>query len=368
MLHPTAIPYLVAFAVSAIVVWLSTPIIRYFGLKAGLVDKPNHRKMHTTPVVRVGGVAIFLGSVTALLLVWSAGYFGILPQNREYEVWGVTIGGAAFFLIGFADDLFNLPPLPRLIAQLAVSAAAWRVGVRIDFISIPFIGIIKFGWFSLPITMVWLSGMANAINWLDGLDGLAAGVTTIAAAVILITSLFMQQPAAALIAAALAGGCLGFLRYNFKPRSSAEIFMGDGGAYFLGFTLAGVSVIGLVKAVATVALIMPYMILAVPIVDATAVILQRIGRGESPMAAGNQHLHHRLVKAGVSKRLTVLFIYALTLWVGSIAMAISGMPAGGTYAAISTLLMAYACWKVWQRIKAKEEKAIQEKSAQVSDR
>ena len=360
MLHVTAIPYLVAFAISAIVVWLSTPIIRHFGLKAGLVDKPNHRKMHTTPVVRVGGVAIFLGSVISLLLVWAAGYFGILPQTGEYEVWGVTIGGAAFFLIGFADDLFNLPPLPRLIAQLAVSAAAWRVGVRIDFISIPFIGIVKFGWFSLPITMIWLSGMANAINWLDGLDGLAAGVTTIAAAVLLITSLFMKQTAAALIAAALAGACLGFLRYNFKPNSSAEIFMGDGGAYFLGFTLAGVSVIGLVKSVATVALILPYMILAVPIVDATSVILQRIGRGESPMVAGKQHLHHRLVQAGVSKRLTVLFIYALTLWMGSIAMAISGMPAGGTYAAISTLLMGYACFKVWQRIRAKELRSQEE--------
>lgn len=113
MLDPKAIPYLVAFAVSAIAVWLGTPIIRHYGLKAGLVDKPNSRKMHTTPVVRVGGVAIFLGSLTALLLVWSAGWFGILPPAREYEVWGVTIGGAAFFLIGFADDLFNLPPLPR---------------------------------------------------------------------------------------------------------------------------------------------------------------------------------------------------------------------------------------------------------------
>ena len=360
MLDPKAIPYLVAFAVSAIAVWLGTPIIRHYGLKAGLVDKPNSRKMHTTPVVRVGGVAIFLGSLTALLLVWGVGWFGILPPAREYEVWGVTIGGAAFFLIGFADDLFNLPPLPRLIAQLAVAAAAWKVGVRIDFISIPFIGIVKFGWFSLPITMVWLAGMANAINWLDGLDGLAAGVTTIAAAVLLITSLFMQQPAAALIAAALAGGCLGFLRYNFKPKGSAEIFMGDGGAYFLGFTLAGVSIIGLVKSVATIALILPYVILAVPILDATSVMLQRLGRGESLMAAGNQHLHHRLVKAGVSKRLTVLFIYALTLWVGSLAMAVSGMPAGGTYAAISTILMTYACWQVWKRIRANEARSLQE--------
>jgi UDP-GlcNAc:undecaprenyl-phosphate GlcNAc-1-phosphate transferase len=156
------------------------------------------------------------------------------------------------------------------------------------------------------------------------------------------------------------------LRYNFKPKGSAEIFMGDGGAYFLGFTLAGVSVIGLVKAVATVSLIMPYMILAVPILDGAAVILQRIRRGESPMSAGKNHLHHRLVQAGVSKKLTVLFIYALTLWVGSIAMAISGMPAGGTYAAISTILMAYACFKVWQRIKAQELRSQKEQS--ISDR
>lgn len=218
-----------------------------------------------------------------------------------------------------------------------------------DFISIPFIGIIKFGWFSLPITMIWLAGMANAINWIDGLDGLAAGVSAIAAAVLLITSLFMQQPAAALIAAALAGGCLGFLRYNFKLSSSAEIFMGDGGAYFLGFTLAGISVVGLVKSTAVVAVALPYIILAVPIIDASAVIFQRLRKGQSPFSGGKHHLHHRLVRAGVSKRWAVLFIYALTLWVGSLALAISGIPAGGTYAAVSTLLMLYACWQLWIR-------------------
>jgi UDP-GlcNAc:undecaprenyl-phosphate GlcNAc-1-phosphate transferase len=342
--------------VSAFVVWLSTPFIRELGLRAGLTDKPNERKMHTTPVVRVGGVSIFLGSLCALLLVWGIGWFGVLSPAKEYEIWGVTIGGAAFFLIGFADDLFNLPALPRLIAQLAIAAAAWKVGVRIDFVSVPFLGIIKFGWLSLPITMVWLAGMANAINWIDGLDGLAAGVTTIAAAVLLVTSLFMQQPGAALIAAALAGGCLGFLRYNFKPTSPAEIFMGDGGAYYLGFTLAGVSVIGLVKSVATIAVVLPYLILAVPILDATAVILERLRKGQSPMSAGKQHLHHRLIKAGVPKRQTVLFIYALTLWVGSLAMAFSGMPAGGSYAVGSTLLMLYACLQVWTRIESHSRK------------
>ncbi|CAN1208733.1 MraY family glycosyltransferase [Tumidithrix helvetica PCC 7403] len=352
MLHQDAAPYLVSFVVSALVVWLSTPLIRSIGLTAGVTDKPNDRKMHTTPVVRLGGVSIFLGSLCALLLVWWIGWFGTIPTFKEYEIWGVTIGGAAFFLLGLADDLFDLPAIARLFMQLAIAAAAWKVGVRIDFVSIPFIGIIKFGVFSLPITMLWLAGMANAINWIDGLDGLAAGVTTIAAAVLLVTSLFMQQPGAALIAAALAGGCLGFLRYNFKPGSSAEIFMGDGGAYYLGFTLAGVSIIGLAKSVATVAVLLPYIILAVPILDGSIVILQRISNGQSPLSAGKHHLHHRLVKAGVSKRLTVLFIYALTLWVGSIAIAISGLPAGGTYAIVSTFLMLYACWQVWLRINA----------------
>ncbi len=346
MFHQDAIPFIIAFTISALVVWFSTPIVRKLGLLAGITDKPNERSMHTDPVVRLGGVSIFLGTLCALLLVWWGGWFGVLSPAKEYEVWGVTIGGIAFFLLGLADDIFQLPAGFRLFMQMLISAIAWQVGVRIEFISIPFLGIVQFGWLSLPITMVWLAGMVNAINWIDGLDGLAAGVTTIASAVLLVTSLFMDQPAAALIAAALSGGCLGFLRYNFKPFSSAEIFMGDGGAYYLGFTLAGVSVIGLVKTAAVAAVILPYLILAVPIVDGLVVILERIRRRESVMSPGKDHLHHRLERAGISKRDTVLFIYTLTIWAGSLALAVSGMPAGGTYAAISTLLLIYACWKV----------------------
>jgi UDP-GlcNAc:undecaprenyl-phosphate/decaprenyl-phosphate GlcNAc-1-phosphate transferase len=352
-----AIPFITAFTISALVVWFSTPIVRKLGLVAGLTDKPDARKMHTTPVVRLGGVSIFLGTMCALLLVWWGGWFGVLTPAKEYEVWGVTIGGVAFFLLGLADDLFQLPAPFRLFMQLLISAIAWQVGVRIEFISVPFLGIVKFGWFSLPITMVWLAGMVNAINWIDGLDGLAAGVTTIASAVLLVTSLFMDQPAAALIAAALSGGCLGFLRYNFKPFSSAEIFMGDGGAYYLGFTLAGVSVIGLVKTAAVAAVILPYLILAVPILDGVIVILQRLRKGESVMSPGKHHLHHRLIRAGISKRNTVLFIYTLTIWAGSLALAISGMPAGGTYAAISTILLIYACWKVRSLIQKQSPKS-----------
>jgi UDP-GlcNAc:undecaprenyl-phosphate GlcNAc-1-phosphate transferase len=338
--------HLVSFLVSAVVVLVSTPIVKRIGLSVGNVDVPNDRKIHQRPMVRLGGISIFIGALIALLTVWLMGGFGILPPHKEYEIWGVTVGGLAFFLIGLADDLFGLSPISRLLMQGLIAGLAWWVGVQIEFLTIPFIGLTPLPlWLSLPITVVWLVGMANAINWIDGLDGLAAGVSGIAAVVMLMVSLYMNQPAAALIAAALAGGALGFLRYNFNP---AQIFMGDGGAYYIGFTLAGVGVIGLIKSVTTAAVLLPYLILAVPILDMSAVIFDRIRHGKSPFAADNRHLHHRLLQAGLSHRLTVLFIYALTLWVGSLAVAFAGIPSGLVYATAATALLTYATWKARQ--------------------
>ncbi|MGF1512688.1 MAG: glycosyltransferase family 4 protein [Elainellaceae cyanobacterium] len=335
--------HLLAFIISAGVVLVSTPVVKSIGLTSGRVDQPSDRKMHRQPMVRLGGISIFLGGLTALLVVWGLGGFGILPPNKEYEIWGVTVGGLAFFLIGLADDLFDLSPFVRLGIQSLVASAAWYVGVKIAFVDIPTVGITQLPVIvSLLLTVVWLVGMANAINWIDGLDGLAAGVSGIAAVVMLIVSLFMNQPAAALVVASLAGGTLGFLRYNFNP---AQIFMGDGGAYYIGFTLAGIGVIGLIKSLTTVAVLLPFVILAVPILDMSAVIIDRLRHGKSPFAADNRHLHHRLLNAGLSHRLTVLFIYSLTLWVGSLALAIAKIPSGPVYASAATALLLYTCWK-----------------------
>ncbi|WP_009634287.1 glycosyltransferase family 4 protein [Synechocystis sp. PCC 7509] len=342
---PYQIYHLIAFLVSALVVIWTTPLVKTIGIKSGKVDAPGDRKVHQRPMVRLGGISIFLGSLIALLTVWWSGGFGILPPEIEWEIWGVTLGGLAFFAIGLADDLFNLSPFVRLLLQIIFATLAWVMGVHIDFLSIPAIGLVQMGWLSLPITVIWLVGMANAINWIDGLDGLAAGVSGIAAVVMLIVTLFMQQSAAALIAAALAGGALAFLRYNFNP---AQIFMGDGGAYYMGFTLAGVGVIGLVKGTAVTAVLLPYLILAVPIVDMSTVILTRLRKGKSPFLADKSHLHHRLLQAGLSHRLTVLFIYALTLWVGSLALAFAGIPSGIAYALAATSLLSYASWHVWR--------------------
>ena len=344
---PQHLYHLTAFVVSTLVVVWSTPIVKSIGLKSGQVDLPNDRKVHKQPIVRLGGISIFVGTLVALLVVWGLG--GFLDANgqplgptAEYEIWGVTLGGLAFFLIGLADDLFSLSPWSRLLWQMSIASTAWGVGVRIEFLTIPTLGLVQIGLLSLPITVIWLVGMANAINWIDGLDGLAAGVSGIAAVVMLIVALFMNQPAAALIAAALAGVALGFLRYNFNP---AQIFMGDGGSYFLGFTLAGVGVIGLVKTTAITSILLPYLILAVPILDMSAVILDRLRHGKSPFIADKRHLHHRLLKAGLSQRLTVFVIYALTLWVGSLALAFSGIPSGIIYAGGATGLLGYTSWQ-----------------------
>jgi len=167
----------------------------------------------------------------------------------------------------------------------------------------------------------------------------------------MVLTLFMEQPSAALISAALAGSALGFLRYNFNP---AIIFMGDGGAYFMGFTLAGVGAIGLVKiatmaTVAFTAVLLPFVVLAVPILDMSVVIISRISQRKSPFIADKRHLHHRLIQAGISHRLTVLFIYTLTLWVGSIALGLSNIPSGWGFTLGATILLGYISSRAWNR-------------------
>ncbi|MGB7273613.1 MAG: MraY family glycosyltransferase, partial [Geitlerinemataceae cyanobacterium] len=197
---PHHLYHLLAFILSSLVVLASTPMIRAIGLKTGLVDRPGERKVHAKPMVRLGGVSIFLGVLVALSIVWGMGGFvdisgQPLNPDKEYEIWGVTIGGLIFFLIGLADDLFGLSASGRLLLQVSVAAMSWWIGgVRIDFLSIPFVGTTDIGILSLPITVIWLVGMVNAINWIDGLDGLAAGVSGIAAVIMLIVCLFMQQP------------------------------------------------------------------------------------------------------------------------------------------------------------------------------
>jgi len=314
---------LLTVVVAGLVTALVVPLIRRLGLRWGLVDAPDPRKQHSAPMVRLGGAGIVAGFSLALAITWLAGGFADLPPDKDRLIWTTLAGALCFFLIGLADDLFALPPLPRLLGQLLVAAAVWDQGVRIASIELPLQGS---GFLTLPpllsllATVVWLVGITNAINWLDGLDGLAAGVSGIAAIALLSVSFSLSQPAAGLLAAALAGACLGFLRHNFNP---ARIFMGDGGSYFLGFALAAISIVGPAKGLTGVSLLLPLLILSLPLADMSAVIMGRLREGRSPFYPDRRHLHHRLLRSGLSHRRTVVLIYAFTQWLGALALVLA---------------------------------------------
>ena len=312
---------LLTFLVAALLTALLVPLVRRIGLRWGLTDQPDARKQHTMPMVRLGGVGIVLGFSLALTLTWLMGGFAELEAGKDQQIWTTLAGALCFFLIGLADDLFALPPLPRLLGQLLVSTVVWQEGVRIGTIEFPFdrLGsqlVLPEG-LSLLATLIWLVGITNAINWLDGLDGLAAGVSGIAAVGLISVSFSLHQPAAGLLAAALAGSCLGFLRHNFNP---ARIFMGDGGSYFLGFALAAISIVGPAKGITSVSLLLPLLILSLPLADMSAVIMGRLSEGRSPFYPDRRHLHHRLLRSGLSHRRTVLLIYAFSQWLGALAL------------------------------------------------
>ena len=330
---------LLTFLVSGLVTALVVPVVRRLGLRWGLVDAPDPRKQHTAPMVRLGGVGIVAGFSLALTLTWLAGGFAELPADKDRLIWTTLAGALCFFVIGLADDLFALPPLPRLLGQLLVAGAVWDQGVRIASIELPGEGA---GFLSLPpalsllATVVWLVGITNAINWLDGLDGLAAGVSGIAAIALLSVSFSLSQPAAGLLAAALAGACLGFLRHNFNP---ARIFMGDGGSYFLGFALAAISIVGPAKGLTGVSLLLPLLILSLPLADMSAVIMGRLREGRSPFYPDRRHLHHRLLRSGLSHRRTVVLIYAFTQWLGALALVLADAENRFLWLALATAVL-----------------------------
>ncbi len=332
---------LLTFLVAGLLTALVVPVVRRGGLRWGLVDAPDPRKQHTAPMVRLGGIGIVAGFSLALTLTWLAGGFAELPPDKDRLIWTTLAGCLCFFAIGLADDLFALPPLPRLVGQVAVAIAVWDQGVRIGTIDLP---ISAFGsstlslppLLSLLATLIWLVGITNAINWLDGLDGLAAGVSGIAAIGLLSVSFSLSQPAAGLLAAALAGACLGFLRHNFNP---ARIFMGDGGSYFLGFALAAISIVGPAKGLTSVSLLLPLLILSLPLADMSAVIMGRLREGRSPFYPDRRHLHHRLLRSGLSHRRTVVLIYAFTQWLAALALVLANAENRFLWLALATAVL-----------------------------
>jgi UDP-GlcNAc:undecaprenyl-phosphate/decaprenyl-phosphate GlcNAc-1-phosphate transferase len=322
--------------IAAVATFALTPVVRAASLKFGLVDEPGGRKVHTGEISRLGGIALFTGFGAALALQYAGetylGWKGLVGVGGA-QVGGVVAGLVIIFVVGVVDDIITLEPGPKLIGQIFAALAVIGSGVRIDFIGHPFgSGLIALGLAGIPLTLVYIVGFANVINLIDGLDGLAAGVTAIAATTFLVLAMQSNQPVAAVFAAALIGACVGFLRYNFNP---ASIFMGDSGAMFLGFALASISLLGVMKSVAAIALAVPLLIIGVPIFDTASAIIRRIRHKRPIQEADRGHIHHRLLGRGFDQRQTVLIIY---VW--SAALAVGGYAV--RYAPVSIKLVAFA--------------------------
>ncbi|MBI5701026.1 undecaprenyl/decaprenyl-phosphate alpha-N-acetylglucosaminyl 1-phosphate transferase [Candidatus Saganbacteria bacterium] len=298
--------YLTTFFIAFFATILLTPMVIDFASKKGFVDRPNERKIHTSPVPRLGGIAIYIGfllSIVAALVLLE--HFEI--QINIQPIFGLLISSTIIFLMGLFDDIYNLRSSAKFIWQVIAASLMVLFGVEINFISNPFNGIILFSAFiSIPLTLLWITGVTNAINLIDGLDGLAAGVTAISAGTLFIVALRTHEIGAALILLSLAGVCLGFLKFNFFP---ARIFLGDSGSYLLGFIIASAAIIGVFKTTLVVALIIPLLILGVPIFDMMFAIGRRLSSGANPFKADNKHIHHMLLRAGFTQREAVLSIY-----------------------------------------------------------
>ncbi|MGH2536669.1 MAG: glycosyltransferase family 4 protein [Candidatus Promineifilaceae bacterium] len=322
------------FLIAAGLTAVSIPYVRRFALWAGFVDQPAARKLHGEPIPLMGGLAITLGALLAFLLI-----FWLLPARPDSpSVLGAVLAAALVALVGLVDDRRGLPAWLKLASQFGGFAILALAGVRVQ-LPIP-------EWLNLAITFLWLAGISNAINFLDNMDGLAAGVSGVAAVFILLLAASNDQYLVAALAAAVLGACLGFLRYNFRP---ATIFMGDAGSLFLGFLLAMLGIqLRFPANVSFVTWMVPVFIMGLPILDTTLVLVSRLRRRVNPFTtAGKDHLSHRLVARGYSQRETVLMLYLLAGLFGIGAMFITTADIVEGYA-LGFLAALMACLLIWR--------------------
>ncbi|HEY8705251.1 MAG TPA: MraY family glycosyltransferase [Gaiellaceae bacterium] len=312
-----------------VVVMLLTPAVGGMARLLGAVDTPGGRRLNLRPVPRLGGLALFLGIFVPSL--------AFLPLGRETR--GLLLGAAIAVTVGAIDDFRGLRWWEKLCGQLLAAAVPTWFGIWVDRFTFPFVGIHTVpAWLGVPLTILWIVAIMNMVNFLDGLDGLAAGVSAIAGLTFAVIALSLAKPDAAIMSAIVFGACVGFLRHNFYP---ARIFMGDSGALLLGFVLAALSVQGLLKTAATVALFFPLLVLAVPIVDTTFVVARRLRHGEKVFEGDQAHLHHRFLRRGFSQPRAALTIWA---WCGSLAAA-----------ALATRFIpfrAHGVWHTWPTVGA----------------
>lgn len=275
-----------------------TPWVRALATRLGFLETPGPRRLHTRPMPTAGGLAIFLG-------FWTA---AVVFNGFDDTDFGLLVASCLIVVLGMVDDYVDLRPGAKLAGQIAAAAVLVYSGTRIEAVGHPLGGVIELGWLSVPLTLLWLVAVTNVLNIIDGLDGLAAGMSSIAALPLLWMALQREQWEAAVLAAALIGSTLGFLRYNFNP---AQVFMGDTGGMFLGFMLGAVAVEGVLGGAGDIALSIPVLVLGVPVFDTACAVIRRSASGRPIAEADDRHLHHQLIRAGLTQRQAVLLLYSV---------------------------------------------------------
>ena len=308
---------LLALLVAAIISCLATPLVKVLSVKYGAVDVPKDgRRMHDHPIPRMGGLAIFFGFMASMLL--------FVPLDTAKK--GMLAGAVIIVILGVLDDKYALPAKPKFLVQIIAALIAVLAGNRIEVLSNPNIFsknlYWELGWLSFPVTVVWIVAITNAVNLIDGLDGLACGVSTISSATMLIIAMMrsVNEVDVAVMMAALAGACVGFLPYNLNP---AKIFMGDTGATFLGFIMATVSVNGMFKQYTIISFVVPFLMLGLPIFDVCFAVIRRLSHGQSPMQPDRGHVHHRLIDMGFSQKQAVGVLYVIAAILGLSAVVLT---------------------------------------------
>jgi UDP-GlcNAc:undecaprenyl-phosphate/decaprenyl-phosphate GlcNAc-1-phosphate transferase len=365
--HPEV---LYGFAIALLIVILLTPAVGGMARLLGAVDRPERRRLNVNPVPRLGGLAIFFGIFVPAL--------AFLELGRETR--GVLLGAAVATVVGAIDDFRVLKPGRKLAGQVIAASIPPFFGVWIDHFTFPFLGIVDLPTaVGMSLTVIWIVAVMNMVNFLDGLDGLAAGVCAIAGGTYVVLALSLEKIDPAILSAIIAGACIGFLRHNFFP---ARIFMGDSGALVLGFLLAAVSVQGLLKTASTVVLFLPLLVLAVPIIDTSFVVARRLKHGQPVSEADQAHLHFRFLRRGFSQRRAAVTMWAWCTTLATAALATRFIPfrAGGEWhlpetiaiGAIGLVALAFSVYVVYvleilklanPRLRRREEAARERRTA-----
>ena len=331
--------YLLALSISLIISWVLTPFVKKLAFRIGAVDRPNARKVHHRIMPRMGGLAIFLGFTLAVLV------FADLTRQLQ----GMLLGAVIIVVLGIFDDIYALRASFKFVVQIIAALVAVLYGGNvISVLSNPNIFSSNPWWvlgpLSIPVTVLWIVAITNAVNLIDGLDGLAVGVSTISSMTLLVIALTVADWEVAVLMGALAGACIGFMPYNLNP---AKIFMGDTGSTFLGFVLAVVSIQGLFKFYTIISFAVPFLMLGLPIFDTAFAFIRRIAHGQNPMSPDRSHVHHRLIDMGFNQKQAVAVLYVISAILGLSAVVLT---TSGALKAMMLLLALCAAGAVSARL------------------